>query len=110
MGGGKSVTVVTIQYGERKSKTPRSGAFCLKSRRLLLHVRRDELCHLEHRDLALAAEDSLQLVVGEDIPLIRRILKVILLDVDPELLDHFSPRERTFADDRLQFRREVEWL
>ncbi len=69
---------------------------------------RDELRHLEHRDLTLAAEDRLQFVVRENIPLVRGILEIVLLNVYPKLFDHLRSRERTLAHDRLQFRRKVE--
>jgi isopentenyl phosphate kinase len=45
----------------------------------LLHVGRDEFGHLKHGDFVLAAKEGLQLVVGEDIALVLRILKVVLL-------------------------------
>ena len=69
---------------------------------------RDEFRHLEHRDLALAAEYRLQFIIGENVSLILRILKIILLDVYPKLFDHLRSRERTLAHDRLQFWRKVE--
>ena len=73
-------------------------------------MRRDELGHFEHRDLALAAEDGLQLIVREDVPLIRRILEVVLLNVFPKFLDHLRSRERTLPDDRFKVGGEVKRL
>ena len=73
-------------------------------------MRRDELRHLEHRDFALPAEDGFQLVIREDIAFVCRILKIILLDVFPKLLDHFGSRERPRADDRREFRRKIKRL
>lgn len=77
---------------------------------LLAQVRRDELRHLEHCHLALTAEDWLQLVIREDVALVRRILEIMLLDVDPKLLDHFGSRHWALPDDRLQFRSELLWF
>ena len=68
----------------------------------LAQMRRDELRHLEHRHFALAAEDRLQLVIRENISLIRWVLQVILLDVDPKLLNHFGSWHRTLAHDLRQ--------
>src|SRR5262249_706781 len=59
----------------------------------------DQLGHLEHRDLLLAAEDGLQLVVGVDHPPLLRILEIVLADVGPELLDHLGAGNRLVADD-----------
>ena len=60
---------------------------------------RDELRHLEHRDLGLAAEDGLQLVVRIDLGLHLLVLEAILLDVGPELLGELRARERGRAND-----------
>lgn len=73
-------------------------------------MRTDKLRHLEHRDLALTAEDLLQLLIRQDIALIGRILEVILLDVYPKLFYHLSSRHRTFPDDRFEVGREIEGL
>ena len=51
----------------------------------------DQAVHLEHVDLALAAEDGLQLVVGVDHPAVHRVLQAVLADVGPQFLDHFGP-------------------
>jgi hypothetical protein len=50
-----------------------------RGERRLLQVIRDELGHLEHRYLALAAEHGLQLFVGIDETTIDRILQFVLL-------------------------------
>jgi hypothetical protein len=42
----------------------------------------DRLGHLKHIQL-LAAEDRLQLVIGQDFPFVFWILKIVLLDVRP---------------------------
>ena len=60
---------------------------------------RDELGHLEHTDLGLAIEDSLQLVVGIDLGLHLRILQFVLLNVDPQFLGKLRAREGGRADD-----------
>ena len=66
-------------------------------------VRGDELRHLEHRHFALT-EDSLQLLIREDVALVGWILKVVLLDVDPKLFDYFGSGHRAGTHNRLQFR------
>src|SRR5688500_15350926 len=58
----------------------------------------DQLRHLEHADRLLAGEHRLQLLVSIDVPLVLRILEAIALDVGPELLGHFSARQRLVAD------------
>src|SRR5690349_1909208 len=52
--------------------------------RRLLHVLADQLCHLEHRDLAAAAEDDLELVVSIDHAALLGILESVPLDVLPQ--------------------------
>src|SRR5262249_28920706 len=59
----------------------------------------DQLRHLEHRDLLLAAEDRLHLVVAVDHPALLGILEIVLADVGPELLDHLGAGNRLVADD-----------
>jgi hypothetical protein len=61
---------------------------------------RDELCHLEHRDLRLAAEDGPELVVGVDLGPHLRVLKPVSLDVGPELFGELGARQGARADDR----------
>src|SRR4051812_34298234 len=53
---------------------------------LLLEMRADQLGHLEHRDLLLAAEDGQKLFVGIDHRALLRILQIMLLDVLPQFL------------------------
>ena len=60
---------------------------------------RDELCHLEHIDDRLTAEDRLQSRICVDIALILRILEIVLLDIDPELLHDLRARHRALAHD-----------
>src|SRR4030095_12594730 len=68
------------------------------------------LGHLEHVDRGLAAEDRLQGGVGLDHPLVLRILELVLLDVGPELLGDFRPRDCLRADDFRQRRTRVHGL
>src|SRR5262249_55916005 len=65
----------------------------------LLDVLVDQFGHLEHRDLALAAEHGLELVVCVDHATLFRILKPVLLDVAPELLRDLGARHRASTDD-----------
>jgi hypothetical protein len=59
-----------------------------------LDVLRDELGHLEHGHLLLAAEDRLKLRISVDVRALLRILETILLDVVPELLRDLATRSR----------------
>ena len=51
------------------------------------------LVHLEHRH-AVLAEDGAELVVGDDLALVLRILKIVLLDMVPDLADDLAARQR----------------
>lgn len=55
----------------------------------LREVVAQEFRHLEHRNCRLAAEDLLQILVSVDVPLVRRVLEIVLLDVDPDILRNF---------------------
>src|SRR6266446_3483430 len=66
---------------------------------LLLQVPGDELRHLEHRNGLLAVEDGLERVVGIDLGLFLGVLKLVFLDVNPELLGEFRARERIGTND-----------
>ena len=57
----------------------------------------DRLGHLKHVQL-FAAENGLQLVISEDLALVRWILKLILLDVRPNLFRDLTARKRFHAD------------
>ena len=61
---------------------------------LLFDVRRNELGHLEHADLLLTAENGLEGRIGVNLGPLLRVLKVILFDVVPELLDHLAAGQR----------------
>ena len=72
-------------------------------RKGLFHVPGDEFRHLKHRNLLLAAKDRQKLLIGDDIALVLRVLKIVLLDVDPDLLHDLSAGHRAFADHLLKF-------
>src|SRR4051812_44211011 len=59
------------------------------------------LVHLEHGHLVLA-EDALELVVGQDLAAVLRVLQVVGLDVVPHLAHHLAPGQRSWADHRSQ--------
>ena len=59
----------------------------------LLEVLANQACHLKHGNLNFA-EDFFELGIGIDHALVDFILKFVLLDVDPQLLDHFSACQR----------------
>src|SRR4029079_19293459 len=75
-----------------------------------LQVLVHKLGHLEHVDGGLAAEDRLQRVVRLDHPLVLLILQLVLLDVRPELLRHFGPRDRLVSATLPQPRPWRAWL
>src|SRR3989344_7610890 len=85
-----------MRHGIRKSRS--SSGFCKKRERALGEVCGDELRHLEHVDAFAAAEDFLEVRIRIDLPLILRILKILRLDVHPELLRHFRTGHRSFPD------------
>jgi hypothetical protein len=60
---------------------------------------RDELGHLEHRDLRLTAEDRPELVVGVDLGPHLRVLEPVSLDIGPELFGELRARQRARAND-----------
>jgi len=78
--------------------------------RVLGEMLRNELGHFEHVDRLLAIEYFLEFIVGVDIALILRILKVVLLDVCPECFYYFRARHRTAANNCLKVAREVHRL
>jgi hypothetical protein len=57
----------------------------------------DRLGHLEHVQF-ITAKDRLQLIVGQDFSFVLWILKFVLLDVRPNLLCYFTPRQWFCAD------------
>src|SRR5712691_10887480 len=61
---------------------------------------RNQLGHLEHRYLLLAAKNLPQLFVGIDQAPVDRVLQLVLLDVVPDFLGDFSAWQRHAADDR----------
>src|SRR5918995_4212924 len=56
-----------------------------------------QLGHVEHRDLALAAEHRTELVVRVDGAPVLGVLQAVPLDVGPELLGHFGAGYRVGA-------------
>ena len=64
---------------------------------------RDELRHLEHVHHILAAEDLLEVRISDDIALVLRVLEILSLDVDPELLNDFRAGHRALS----YYRREI---
>ncbi len=69
---------------------------------LRLHVPGDELGHLEHGHLLLAAEHRLQRIVGIDHGPLLGVLQLVLLDVVPERLCQGAAGQRLGADDNGQ--------
>src|SRR5881398_628413 len=64
------------------------------------------LVHLEHR-AAILAEDLPQLVVGDDLALVLRVLQIVLLDMVPDLADDLAARQRIGPGDRGQISRRL---
>src|SRR5690606_25146745 len=64
----------------------------------LAQMLREMLVHLEHRH-AILAEDLPQLVIGNDLALVLRVLQIVLLDMVPDLADHLAARQRRRAGD-----------
>ena len=62
----------------------------------LFQVRADDLRQFKHRDLSLL-EDRLQFVVGVNVSFVLAVLKFVFLDVGPEFLRDFRPRNRGCA-------------
>src|SRR5436190_20611872 len=63
-----------------------------------LQVLVHKLGHLEHVDDGLTAEHGLEVLVGLDVPPVLGVLQLVLLDVGPQLLGDFGPRNRLAAD------------
>ena len=61
-------------------------------------MRRDELGHLEHGDLGLAAEDGLKERVGVDVALVLGVLETVFLDVVPDFFGELTAGDRGGAD------------
>src|SRR5688572_31596751 len=61
------------------------------------HVTIDQLRHLEHRHLPLAAEDVAEPVIGVDHATLLRVLKPVALDVLPQLLCDLGAWHRAIA-------------
>ena len=48
----------------------------------------NKLCHFEHIDYCLTAKDLFKIFVGINVALVSLILKIILLNVDPEFFNN----------------------
>jgi|Laugresu1bdmlbdd_1035124.scaffolds.fasta_scaffold42879_2 hypothetical protein len=82
-----------------KKPLPRDGRRGFRKKdRVLLHMRRDELGHLEHGDLGLPAEDRLEERVGVDVALVLGVLEIVFFDVVPDFLGELAAGERGGAD------------
>src|SRR5687767_7880389 len=91
LGSKNEVQQVTSNYKRQALETKRPGRpglFLHLPGNRLLQVPADQLGHLEHRHLRLAAEHSLQLVVGVDHAPVLLVLEAVALDVAPDLLGH----------------------
>ena len=64
----------------------------------LFQVLVDSLGHLKHVEF-LAAKDWLQLVVGDDLALVLRVLELVLFNVCPNLFCDLAAWKRFGADD-----------
>ena len=62
----------------------------------------DELCHLKHSNLLLASKKGQELLICNDVALVGWVLKIVLLDVDPYLLNYFTTAHRALAYDGLK--------
>ena len=60
----------------------------------LLYVVVNDLREFKHRDLILSTEERFQLCIGVDHSPVLGILKTILLDITPDLLDDLGSRKR----------------
>jgi hypothetical protein len=68
------------------------------------------LVHLEHAHLALAAKDSLKLVIGQDLALVLGVLQIVGLDVVSHFAHHLSAGQRGRTDHSGQFGRGLQRL
>ena len=59
---------------------------------------RDELRHLEHRDLRLATKYGLEKRVSVDIALVFSVLETVFLNIVPDFLGEFAAGERSGTD------------
>lgn len=69
--------------------TPVRGMKALRALMVLGKVSRNQLRHFKHGDNVFATKDLLQLVVGLNVALIDWVLQIVLLNVIPQLFDHF---------------------
>lgn len=59
----------------------------------------DVLGHLEHCDLALAAEDCLESGIRIDVAPVLRVLETVFLDVVPDFFSEFATGKRSGSYD-----------
>ena len=75
----------------------------------LRQMGREELGHSEGTN-AVTSKDLSHLLVGHKELLVLRVLKVVFLDVGPQLLDAFGPAGFLLADDVSELRAELHGL
>ena len=66
----------------------------------------DQLGHFKHRNLFHPAEDLLQFSIGINHASILVVLKLVLFDVQPNLLSHFGARNWLASDNGTECLRE----
>src|ERR1019366_4636358 len=76
-------------WAEKKRRERTRGVF-EKTDSGLGNVARNELCHLEHRDLRFATEHDLQRGIRVDLRADLGVLQLVFLDIGPELLGELS--------------------
>ena len=70
----------------------------------------DEFGHLEHADAVFTAEDLPQLFVGLNEGFVFWVLKIVIVDVIPELLCDFCVGERLVVDDFVKLLVRLDWF
>ena len=76
----------------------------------LANVSRDKFCHLEHINLTLAVENRLERSVRIDLSSFFLVLKIVLLDVAPQLLREFRSGKGIRADNSGQLIVGLNWF
>ena len=61
------------------------------------------LVHFEHADLVFSTKDSPKLLIGQDLSLVLRVLKIVGLDVFPYFAHHLGAGQRGRANNGCQF-------
>ncbi len=70
----------------------------------------NQLRHLEHIDRPLATKNRFEIGIGVDIALVAWILKIVLFDINPELLYHLGTRHRSGSNHLCQISANLHWL